>query len=49
MKNAVLACLCISLCDDFDFPLFATIATIIDDVRIHILIIYLRTFSVKKT
>jgi len=22
MKNAIVACLCISLCDDFDFPLF---------------------------
>jgi len=38
MKNAILACLCISLCDDFDFPAFAsdTIVTIFVDVRIHI-------------
>ena len=40
MKNAILACLCISLCDDFDFPLFSTIVTrpIFVDVglRIHI-------------
>jgi len=49
MKNAILACLCISLCDDFDFlDLFATIVTIFVDVRTHILIIHLRAFSVKK-
>jgi len=36
MKNVILACLCISLCDDFDFPPFATIVTIFVDVRIHI-------------
>ena len=36
MKNAILACLCISLCDDFDFPLFATIVTTFVDVRIQI-------------
>jgi len=36
MKNAILACLCISLCDDFGFRLFAKIVTIFVDVRIHI-------------
>jgi len=36
MKNAILASLYISLCDDFDIPLFATIVTIFVDVRIHI-------------
>jgi len=33
MKNVILACLCISLCDDFDFPLFATFVTVFVDVR----------------
>jgi len=47
-KNAILAWLflCISLWEDFDFPLLATIGTIFVDVGIYI-VLQLQTFSIK--
>jgi len=37
---------CVSLCEDFDFALFATIGTVFVDVGIHI-ILQLQTFTIE--